>query len=39
MVLDNHTMDVLMRLSYWMTKVNAYVTQEIIDTWKHKREL
>ena len=38
-VLDNHTMDVLMRLSYCMTKLNAYVTQEIIDTWKHKHDL
>ena len=37
-VLDNDTLDALMRLSYQKTKLNAYETQEIMDTWKHKKD-
>ena len=38
MALDNDTLDALMRPSYWKTKLNARETQEIIDTWKHKKD-
>ena len=37
-MLDNDTLDALMRLSYRKPKLNAYETQEIIDTWKHKKD-
>ena len=36
-VLDD-TLDALMRLSYRKTKQNVYETQEITDTWKHKKK-
>ena len=32
------TLDALMRLSYRKTKQNVYETQEITDTWKHKKK-
>ena len=35
---NNDTLDALMRISYWKTKLNAYKTKEIIDTWKHKKD-
>ena len=35
--LDNDTLDALMGLSYRKPKLNAYETQEIIDTWKQKK--
>ena len=38
MAFDNDTLDALMRPSYWKTKLNARKTQEIIDTWKHKKD-
>ena len=35
---NNDTLDALMRISYWKTKLNAYKSKEIIDTWKHKKD-
>ena len=36
--LDNDTLDALMRLSHWKTKLNTYKTQEIVGTLKHKKD-